>query len=37
MADQILAQERGAAQRIEGMFDEAVRVALEAVGVTPRR
>jgi len=36
-AERILAQERAAASRIEGMFDEAVRAALEAVGVTHRR
>jgi len=35
--ERILAQERSAASRIEGMFDEAVRAALEAVGVTHRR
>jgi len=33
MAERILAQERTAAERIEGMFDEAVTVALQAVGV----
>jgi len=37
MAGVILDQERTAARRIEGMFDEAVRVALEAVGVKARR
>jgi ferritin-like metal-binding protein YciE len=37
MAEQILEQERAAARRIEGMFDEAVRVALDAVGVKARR
>jgi ferritin-like metal-binding protein YciE len=37
MADRILEQERTAAKRIEGMFDEAVTAALDAVGVMPRR
>jgi ferritin-like metal-binding protein YciE len=37
MAGRILEQERTAARRIEGMFDEAVTAALDAVGVTPRR
>ena len=32
-ADRILEQERTAASRIEGMFDEAVTAALVAVGV----
>jgi ferritin-like metal-binding protein YciE len=37
MAERILAQERTAAERIEGMFDEAVTIALEAQGVgSPR-
>jgi ferritin-like metal-binding protein YciE len=37
MANRILEQERNAARRLEGMFDEAVRVALEAVGVKAHR
>jgi ferritin-like metal-binding protein YciE len=37
MAERILADERTAARRIEGMFDEAVTAALQAVGVTPHR
>jgi ferritin-like metal-binding protein YciE len=37
MAERILEQERTAAARIEGMFDEAVTAALEAVGVVPHR
>jgi ferritin-like metal-binding protein YciE len=37
MAGRILEQERAAAARIEGMFDEAVTAALEAVGVAPPR
>ena len=36
IADRILVQERTAARRIEGMFDEAVAAALDAVGVMPR-
>jgi hypothetical protein len=32
-AERILAQDRTAAQRLEGMFDEAVTLALEAQGV----
>ena len=34
MAERILEQERTAATRIEGMFDEAVAAALRAVGVS---
>ncbi len=37
MAERILEQERTAARRIEGMFDEAVTAALEAVGVAQPR
>ena len=37
IADRILVQERTAARRIEGMFDEAVTAALDAVGVAPAR
>jgi ferritin-like metal-binding protein YciE len=37
MAERILEQERTAAARIAGMFDEAVTAALEAVGVAPGR
>jgi ferritin-like metal-binding protein YciE len=37
MAQRILEQERTAARRIEGMFDEAVTAALAAVGVVPHR
>lgn len=37
MAERILEQERTAARRIEGMFDEAVTASLEAVGVAPSR
>jgi ferritin-like metal-binding protein YciE len=37
MAERILDQERTAAKRIEGMFDEAVRASLEAVGVASTR
>jgi ferritin-like metal-binding protein YciE len=37
MAERILEQERTAATRIEGMFDEAVATALRAVGVTTSR
>jgi ferritin-like metal-binding protein YciE len=37
IADRILEQERTAARRIEGMFDEAVTAALDAVGAVPRR
>ena len=36
MAEQILIQERTAAERIEGMFDEAVTAALDALGVESR-
>ena len=36
IADRILVQERTAARRIEGMFDEAVAAALDAVGVMHR-
>lgn len=34
VAERILAQERTAAERLEGMFDEAVTLSLRAVGVT---
>ena len=37
IAQRILEQERTAARRIEGMFDEAVTAALSAVGVLPHR
>jgi ferritin-like metal-binding protein YciE len=37
MAERILEQERTAARRIEGMFDEAVTAALQAVGVSTAR
>jgi ferritin-like metal-binding protein YciE len=37
MADRILGEERTAARRLAGMFDEAVRASLEAVGVTAAR
>jgi ferritin-like metal-binding protein YciE len=37
MAQRILEQERTAARRIEGMFDEAVTAALAAVGAVPHR
>jgi ferritin-like metal-binding protein YciE len=36
MAERILEQERTAARRLEGMFDEAVTAALDAVGVARR-
>jgi ferritin-like metal-binding protein YciE len=37
LADRILADERAAASRLEGLFDEAVTVALEAQGVSSAR
>jgi ferritin-like metal-binding protein YciE len=37
MAERILEQERTAAMRLEGMFDDALTASLEAVGVAPAR